>query len=60
MKDAGGRLWCLQGIVLAGHSTGCQDVVRFITKEGHENIVGAILQAAVRWAVYPVGNVFPC
>ncbi|KAK9832887.1 hypothetical protein WJX74_000806 [Apatococcus lobatus] len=36
-----------KGIVLAGHSTGCQDVVRYVTKEGVENIAGAILQAAV-------------
>ena len=38
---------CVQGIVLAGHSTGCQDVVRYVTKEGIENIAGAVLQAAV-------------
>lgn len=38
----------IQGIVLAGHSTGCQDVVRFVTKEGSDNIAGAVLQAAVR------------
>lgn len=38
----------VQGIVLAGHSTGCQDVVRYVTKEGVDNIAGAVLQAAVR------------
>ena len=39
----------MQGIVLAGHSTGCQDVVRYVTKEGIANIAGVVLQAAVRF-----------
>lgn len=52
-------LWCqkrisveLQAIVLLGHSTGCQDAVRYVEShskaEGAAQLAGVVLQAAVR------------
>lgn len=45
---------CLQGIALLGHSTGCQDIVRFLGAHGRgaagmPPVVAAILE--VRWAL---------
>ncbi len=40
----------MQGIVLMGHSTGCQDAVRFVDKfsnQEHPLLLGIVLQAPV-------------
>ncbi len=42
---------CLQTVVLLGHSTGCQDSVRYMQKFSTEqpSLAGVILQASVRF-----------
>ena len=47
----------LQGFVLIGHSTGCQDAVRYAEQHGASRdtapLLGVVLQAAVRVAACP-------
>ena len=47
----------LQGFILMGHSTGCQDAVRYAERHGASQdaapLLGVVLQAAVRLATCP-------